>query len=43
MPPPDGDPDCDKGKEAQPGNAPYGYGKRDGDVECPESGKQRQE
>ena len=32
--PPDCDSDCDKGKEAQSGNAPYGYRKRNGDVEC---------
>ena len=32
--PPDCGTDCDKGKEAQPGNAPHGYGKRDGDIEC---------
>ena len=41
--PPDGGTDCDKGKEAQSENAPHGYRKRDGDVECSESGKQRQE
>ena len=41
--PPDGGTDCDKGKEAQPGNAPYGYGKWNGDVECSESGEECQE
>ena len=40
--PPDGDSDCDKGKEAQPGNAPYGYGKWNGDVDCAESGEECQ-
>ena len=40
--PPDCYSDCDEGKEAQSGNAPYGYRKRDGDVECSESGEERQ-
>ena len=40
--PPDCGADADKGKEEHSGNAPYGYGKRYGDVECSESGKQRQ-
>ena len=40
--PPDSDSDCDKGKEAQPGNAPYGYGKWNGDVERSESGEECQ-
>ena len=42
MTPPDGDSDCDKGKEAQSGNAPHGYRKRDGDVECSETGEECQ-
>ena len=32
--PPDGDSDCNKGKEAQSRNTPYDYCKRNGDVEC---------
>ena len=40
--PPNGSADADKGKEAQPGNTPYGYRKRDGYVECAESGEERQ-
>ncbi len=40
--PPDCGTDCDKGKEAQSGNAPYGYGTWNGDVECPESGEECQ-
>lgn len=38
--PPDCGADADKGKEAQSGNAPYGYRKRYGDVECAKAGKQ---
>ena len=40
--PPDCGTDCDKGKEAQSENAPHGYRKRDGDVECSESGDECQ-
>ena len=40
--PPDCDSDCDKGKEAQSGNTPYGYCQRDGDVECSESDEECQ-
>jgi len=40
--PPDCGADADKGKEAQAGNAPYGYGKRNGDVECSETGEECQ-
>ena len=41
--PPDCGTDCDKGKEAQSENAPHGYGKRNGDIECSESGQQGDE
>ena len=40
--PPDCGTDCDKGNEAQSGNTPYGYCKRNGDVECSESGEECQ-
>ena len=40
--PPDCGTDCDKGKEAQSRNTPYGYCKWDGDVECSESGEECQ-
>ena len=36
--PPDCDSDCEKAKKAQSGNTPHGYGKRDGNAECSESG-----
>ena len=41
--PPDCGTDCNKGKEAQSGYAPNAYRKRDGDVECSESGEECQE
>ena len=40
--PPDCGTDCDKGKEAQSGNTPYGYCERNGDIECSESGEECQ-
>ena len=40
--PPDGGADRDKGKEEHSGNAPNAYRKRDGYVECSESGEECQ-
>ena len=40
MTPPDGDADADKGYQTQSGYAPYGNGKRDGNVQCSETGQQ---
>ena len=40
--PPDCDSDGDEAEKTHSGNAPYGYRKRDGDVECSESGEERQ-
>ena len=39
--PPDCDSDGDEAEKTHSGNAPYGYRKRDGDVECSESGEER--
>ena len=40
--PPDCDSDGDEAEKTHSGNAPYGYRKRDGYVECSESGKECQ-
>ena len=40
--PPDCDSDGDEAEKTHSGNAPYGYRKRDGYVECSESGEERQ-